>query len=227
MGLHSATLHVISVFVTLTAAGVSLLTWYLHRESIGLRGWAIALLLSTLGTVLLSVRGPATPFAHVAAADVLFVAGFATMWMSMRRFNDGRMAPLRTAMVVAAICSVFLALFTFAWHVGAAVRAHSIVFSLVVGGLALLTAWETWRGGRRDGLRSRRIAAAALIGIALARLVRVAMLGLMVAGMVDPQAVAVVQGYGLYMTTVCILAVTVGLVLMANERHYAGQPDPG
>jgi len=35
---------------------------------------------------------------------------------------------------------------------------------------------------------------------------------------IEPQVVDVAQGYALYFTTVCILVVTFGLVLMAHER---------
>jgi hypothetical protein len=35
---------------------------------------------------------------------------------------------------------------------------------------------------------------------------------------IEPEAVVVAQGHALYFTTVCILVVTFGLVLMAHER---------
>lgn len=48
--------------------------------------------------------------------------------------------------------------------------------------------------------------------------------------MMEPEAGVVAQGYAQYFTTVCILAVTFGLVLMAHERferQYAISPVPG
>ena len=36
--------------------------------------------------------------------------------------------------------------------------------------------------------------------------------------MIEPEVGVVAQGYALYFTTVCILVVTFGLVLMAHER---------
>jgi hypothetical protein len=109
---------------------------------------------------------------------------------------------------------------------GAALRAQALVFSLFVGGLALATAWETWRGGRQDGLRSRRVAALALAGIAAARLIRVGLLALDWFNILGPVTTDVAWGYGMYFSIVCVLVVTFGLVLMANEQQYVRQTDP-
>ena len=216
--LHAPTLHLVGILVTLVAAGVSLLTWYHHREGPGLRGWALALLLGSAGTFLFSLRGPDTSFRIILIGDALFVAGFATMWMSMRRFNDPGVSAELMAVIVVAITIVFSALFTMAWQAIPIARAQSIVFSLFVCILASLAAWETWRGRKLDGLRSRPIAALALAGIAVARLVRALMVFAQGMGVMDGQVSIVAQGYALYFTTVCILVVTFGLVLMANER---------
>ena len=216
--LHPPTLHLVGIIVTLVAAGVSLLTWYHHRDGPGLRGWAVALLLSGLGSLLFILRGADTPFSMVAVTNALFVAGFALMWMSMRRFNDRRLGPWRMAVSVVAVTIAFAVLFTLAWQAGAAVRAQTILFSLFIAGLALATARETWRGRQLDGLRSRALPAAALVGIAAARLVRAALVGLQAIGAVDTHVNAAALSYAQYFTTIFILVVTFGLVLMANER---------
>ena len=52
MKFDSTTLSLISILVTFVGAGVSLLTWYYHRDAPGLRGWAIALLLGGMGALL-------------------------------------------------------------------------------------------------------------------------------------------------------------------------------
>jgi hypothetical protein len=228
--LHPPTLHIISVIVTLVAAGVSLLTWYHHRDGPGLRGWAVALLLGSAGTFLFGLRGPDASFRVILFGDSLFVAGFATMWMSMRRFNEPRVSKEMMTVIVAAVTLVFAALFTVAWQVAPAARAQSMVFSLFIATLAAGASWETWHGRKLDGLRSRPIAALALAGIAAARLVRTGMVAAQAMGMIAPQTGVVAQGYALYFTTVCILVVTFGLVLMANERferQYALSTDTG
>ncbi|MBI3199456.1 MAG: hypothetical protein HYZ40_18485 [Rhodospirillales bacterium] len=226
MYLHLPTLDVVSVFTTLVAAGVSLLAWYLYRDAVALRSWAAALVLGSVGALLFTLREPGTSAAVFVMADALCVASYATMWMSIRRFNGDRATPLRMAIVVAVVTSVFVLLVTVSWQMGAALRAQSLVFSLFVGGLALVTAWETWRGGRQDGLRSRRIAALALAGIAAARLIRVALLALDWFDIIELVTADMAWGYGLYFSIVCVLVVTFGLVLMANEQQYARQTDP-
>jgi hypothetical protein len=226
MHLHLPTLDIVNVFTTLVAAGVSLLAWYLYRDAVALRSWAAALVLGSVSALLFSLRSPATSAAVFVMADALCVASFATMWVSMRRFNGDKSTPLRMAITATAITCVFVLLVTLSWQMGAALRAQSLVFSLFVGGLALATAWETWRGRRQDGLQSRRIAAFALAGIAAARLIRVGLLALDWFNVVDPITADIAWGYGMYFSIVCVLVVTFGLVLMANEQQYVRQTDP-
>jgi len=216
--LHAPTLHLVAVLVTVVAAAVSLLTWYHHRDGPGLRGWALALLLGSAGTFLFGLRGPDASFRFILIGDALSVAGIAAMWLSMRRFNDPAMGAELAGVIVAAIVLVFVALFTLAWQVAPVARAQSIVFSLFIFILASMAAWETWRGRQLDGLRSRPIAALALAGIAVARLAQAVMVSADGLDVVAPQVVDIAQGYALYFTTVCILVVTFGLVLMAHER---------
>ncbi|CAN5800027.1 hypothetical protein BH11PSE3_BH11PSE3_34850 [soil metagenome] len=228
LALHSQTLNVISVIVTLVSAGVTLLTWYHHRGSPGLRGWAIALLLGGAGSLLYSIRGPDTSFRVLMATDTLFVAGFASMWVSMRRFNDPQLAMARMAMIVGGVTAIFVVLYFLAYQGGPGMRAHSVIFSLFVFSLALAAAWETWRGRHLDGLRSRSIAAFALVGIAFARFARATTVVFYGLGFIELPTRIIIQGYTIYFTTVCILVVTFGLVLMANERferEYALQAE--
>lgn len=226
MHLHLPTLDIVNVFSTMVAAGVSLLAWYLYRDAVALRSWAAALVLGSVGALLFSLRSPSTSAAVFVMADALCVASFATMWVSMRRFNGDKSTPLRMTIVASAITCVFVFLVTLSWQMGAALRAQSLLFSLFVGGLALATAWETWRGGRQDGLQSRRIAALALAGIAAARLVRVGLLAFDWFDIMGPVTADVTWGYGMYFSIVCVLVVTFGLVLMAYEQQYIRQTDP-
>lgn len=219
--LHLPTLDIVSVFTTLVAAGVSLLAWYRHRDTAALRSWAAALVLGAVGAMMFILREPGTSAVLFVAADALCVASYATMWVSMRQFNAGPTPPARMMAIVGTITGVFALLVTLSWQMGAALRAQSLVFSLFVGGLALATAWATWRDGRRDGLRSRHIAAAALAGIAATRLFRVGLLALDWFDIVGPEAADRAWGFGMYVSTACVLIVTFGLVLMTNERQYA------
>ena len=214
---HAHTLQLISMIVAVTAAGISLLCWYNHRGGPGLRGWAAALLMSSIGYVLFSLRGEGTSFRFILAGNAVFVAGYACMWMGMRRFNDSTLATELMASVVVALTIVFSALFTIAWQVDS-VRGQSMVFSLVIALLAAAAAWEAWHGGKVDGLRSRAIVAYGLAAIALCRLVRAGSLLAQNIGWIhipDGRAIRGLMDYGV---TVAIVVVTFGLVLLTNER---------
>jgi hypothetical protein len=49
------------------------------------------------------------------------------------------------------------------------------------------------------------------------------MLGLDWFDIMDPETCDVAWGYGMYFSTVCVLVVTFGLVLMASEQQYLRQ----
>ncbi len=215
--LHLPTLQLISTIVAVTAAGISLLCWYNHRGGPGLRGWAAALLMSSVGYVLFGLRGPEPSFRFVLVGNVAFVAGYTCMWMGMRRFNDATLSTELMAAVVVAITILFAALFTIAWQVGY-MRGQSMVFSLSVSLLAGAAAWEAWRGRRIDGLRSRPIVAGGLAAIALARLARAATLMGQDLDMLVAADARAARTYLDFSVTVSIVVVTFGLVLLATER---------
>lgn len=223
--LHLPTLDIVAVFTTLVAAGVSLLAWYRHRDALALRSWAAALVLGSVGALLFALRRPDTSPVLFVAADALTVASYAAMCTSIRRFNGTQAPAVHMAIAVVAMAASFVILVSASWQAGAALRAQSLVFSLYVGGLAAIAARETWYGGRREGLHSRRIAALALAGIAAARLFRVVLLALDWFDMLGPEQADLIWGYGMYFSTVCVLMVTFGLVLMANERQHLREMD--
>ncbi|MFO1162431.1 MAG: hypothetical protein U1E60_26590 [Reyranellaceae bacterium] len=218
MSLDPVVVNLVSAVVMLASAGVSLLTWYYHRDSPGLRPWTIALLLTTLALVLYGQRAEFTPGWIIFTADLLFVAGFAMMWMSLRRFNDRRIGPRHVIIEAAAVCAAFTVLSFASWQLGGGRLIQSGLRSLFICLLSGAAAWETWRGGRRDGLQSRSIAAFALAGIAGVRVIRVVIVLLLKAGLIDVAVGQTTQNYTVYVTTVCMLIVTFGLILMATER---------
>lgn len=217
MALDASTLLFTGVLVRLVAAGVALIAWYMHRDVVCLLGWSAAMFLSAIAMFIGSFRGAEDAFGVTLMATVLFVAGYALMWTSMRRFSDERLTPVRQALIVLAVTGVFALLSVLAWHFSAPRQARSALFALFIGGLTVMAAVETWRGYRNDGLRSRYITAGALAAIALSRLVRLGLIFLQSAGVVSPHTGELVQSYALYFT-ICFLPVaTVGLVLMAQE----------
>lgn len=218
MALDPSVLLFVSILVRLAAAGIALLAWYIHRDVVCLLGWAAAMLLSALATAVGSYRGEGNDLPVTLLANLLFLAGYTLMWASLRRFNDESLSLGRQALAVLAVVGAFALLFLMASELGWPRPARSAFFALFIAGLTLAAAWETWRGFRHDGLRSRHIAAGALAGIAATRLVRVGLIVVQSAGLVPPATAMLVQSYTLYVNVLFLLVATAGLVLMAQER---------
>ena len=215
---HPGTLFFVGMIVSLVAAGASLLTWYMNPEALGLRSWAAALLMSSFSNLLLFRNMLEATVPLLLTAGTLFVASFATMWMSLRYFKDGTISSWRIARNVALVCLLFLTTFATVWQFGSVPRAYSVVYYLFAGGIALLAAWEAWRGARQDGLLSRHSVAAGMAGIALAFLSRTGVVALQVNHYIGVHTADIAISYARYFTTVCILIVTYGFILMAAER---------
>lgn len=218
MELNVKTLYLIGGIVTLASAGAALLTWYHHRDAPGLRAWAAALLLTVLGALILRLRTSDADLAPVLVADMVIVAGFAAMWLSLRFANQGRTNVVRLIAFAVGIGAAFLVLFVVLRALGAGRQVASIPFSLLLGLLGLASAWEIWQGRHKDDLRSRLPAALAFVGLGIARVIRAAALGFEVNHILPPGTAAVTHPYTLYATIVFTVVVTYGLVMMANEQ---------
>jgi len=223
MELNIKTLYLIGGIVTVASAGAALLTWYHHRDAPGLRAWAAALLLTVLGALILRLRTSNADLAPVLAADMVIVAGFAAMWLSLRFANRGRTDLVRILAIAIGVGVAFVASFVILRALGAGRQAASIPFSLFLGLLGLACAWEIWQGRHTDDLRSRLPAALAFVGLGIARVARAAALGFEVNHILPPGAAAATHPYTLYATIVFTVVVTYGLVMMANEQ--AGRRD--
>lgn len=218
MALDASVLLFVSILVRLAASGIALLAWYVHRDVVCLLGWAAAMFLSALAMTAGSYRGEGNYVAVTLLANLLFLAGYTLMWTSLRRFNDESLSLGRQVLAVLAVAGAFALLFLLANQLGWPRRVQSTLFALFIAGLTLTAAWETWRGFRHDGLRSRHIAAGALFCIALTRLVRVGLIIGQSAGLMAPHTAEMVQSYTLYANVLFLLVATAGLVLMAQER---------
>ena len=218
MELNVKTLYLIGGIVTVASAGAALLTWYHHRNAPGLRAWAVALLLTVLGALILRVLIAQADLALLLAADMVIVTGFAAMWLSLRFANQGRTDIVRLIALAVGISAAFLALFVVLRALGAGRQAASIPFSLLLGLLGLASAWEIWQGRHKDDLHSRLPAALAFAGLGIARVARAAVLGGEVVHILPPGAAAATHPYTLYATIVFTVVVTYGLVTMANEQ---------
>jgi hypothetical protein len=218
MELNVKTLYLIGGIVTVCGAGAAFLTWYHHRDAPGLRAWTAALLLTSFGALILRFRTSQADLTLVLVADMVIVAGFAGMWLSLRLANQGRNDLVRLIVGSAAISVAFLALFIVLRAIGAGLQAAAIPFSLFLGLLGLASAWEVWQGRHRDDLRSRLPAALAFVGLGIARVIRAGVLGFEVIHVLPPGAAAATHPYTLYVTIVFTLVVTYGLVMMASEQ---------
>lgn len=217
LDLNIKALYLVGGIVMTCGAGAALLTWYHHRDAPGLRAWATALLLSSLGVLVL--RSPAAVPSSwiIPVANAMIVSGFAVIWLSLRQFNRGHADPARLLILTAGVVVAYLALYGVASLAGAGPLATAIPFSLFLGLLSLAAAHETWQGRARDGLRSRLPTALAFAGLGLARVLRAGLLVLQATDVMPPETVAGLHPYVLYATIVLVLVITYGLVLMANE----------
>jgi len=218
MELNISALYMVGALVTIIGAVAALLTWSLHRYAPGLRAWAVALLLSSVGALVQRIYGQPPDIRLALAANAIIVSGFAMMWMSLRLYNQGLANRVRLLITAIIASGFFAALSILAAAAGAGQLAAAIPFSVFLGVLSLAAGYEVWSGQRQDGLRSRLVTALAFAGLGLARLIRATTLGLEVAGALAPGMAGVFHAFTLYATIVFFLIITYGLVMMANER---------
>ncbi len=168
MQLDVKTLYLLNIVVALVTASVSFFSWFYHRDMPGLRGWAIGLSLGAAGTVLLSLRTPTSPIILIIAGNALIVAGYATVWMSVRRFNDGSLDLRYITLPV----GLFVVIFTIASLAGADVRGRVAMVSTAIGALSLLAGREVFNARKQEPLGSRLPTSLAFAFIAVAMIVR-------------------------------------------------------
>jgi len=214
------TLYQLNFAVGLVMAGICFFSWLHQRDIQGLRGWSVALLLGSLGTLELSLRTNTSPLPLVIMANTLVVAAYSSIWMSIRRFNSGERG-VRYAVVPTGL---FLLLFSALLGAGVEVNVRVAFCSVAIAVLSLLAGREVFRGGIAEPLKSRLPTGLALLFMAFAMVVRTAF-SLLEAPPVgeatpfyDPT-----QGITLLANTICVVAMTLGFLMMANERlkhHY-------
>jgi diguanylate cyclase (GGDEF)-like protein len=220
MSVDVQTLFLLNFVVALVMAGIYFFSWSHHRDVRGVRGWAIALALGALGSLELSLRTNSSPLPLVVMANSLIVAAYATVWMSVRRFNTGERA-LNHALVPTVL---FFVIFTAALLAGTDVNVRVALCSLAIAILSLLAGWEVIRARISEPLVSRIPTALALLITSLVMVVR-----LVVSLLEDPPQDPVTpfydptQGVTLLINTICVVAMTLGFLMMAHERlrhHY-------
>lgn len=220
MSIDVLTLYLLNFVIGLVMAGMCFFSWFHHRDILGIRGWATALALGAVGSLELSLRTNSSPIPLVIMANSLVVAAYATVWMSVRRFNTGERA-INFAVIPSALFAVF---YTGAIQSGADVNVRVALCSVAIAALSALSSWEIFRARISEPLISRLPAASALLLMALAMVVRTVFSALSdppegpTTPFYDPT-----QGITLLFNTICVVAMTLGFLMMANERlrnHY-------
>lgn len=220
MSVDVLTLYLLNFVVAFVMAGIYFFSWSHHRDVRGVRGWAVALALGAVGSLELSLRTNSSPLPLVIMANTLVVAAYATVWMSVRRFNTGERALDRAVIPTL----LFFVTFTIALVSGTDVNVRVALCSLAIAILSLLAGWEVIRPRIREPLISRIPTALALLMTSLAMVVRI-VFSLLEDPPQDPTTPFYdpTQGITLLINTICVVAMTLGFLMMAHERlrrHY-------
>jgi diguanylate cyclase (GGDEF)-like protein len=147
-------------------------------------------------------------------ADALVVAGYSTVWLSIRRFNDDSFDARRVMMSV----FFFTAVFTVAWLAGAELRDRNIMVSLLTGGLALLASVESFKGNHAEPLQGRFPTAVAFAVLGSALIIRAGLALYHAPTTPGVEYDDPTLGIALFITTICLIGITLGLLMMATER---------
>lgn len=214
------TLYLLNFVVAFVMAGIYFFSWSHNRDVRGVRGWAVALALGALGSLELSLRTNSSPLPLVVMANSLVVAAYATVWMSVRRFNTGERALDRAVIPTL----LFFVIFTAVLVGGASVNVRVALCSSAIAILSVLAGWEVIRPRIREPLISRIPTALALLITSLAMIVRI-VFSLLEDPPQDPATPFYdpTQGITLLINTICVVAMTLGFLMMAHERlrhHY-------
>ncbi len=215
MSVDVLTLYLLNFVVALVMAGIYFFSWSHHRDVPGVRGWAIALALGALGSLELSLRTSTSPLPLVIMANSLVVAAYATVWMSVRRFNTGERI-LKYAVIPTVL---FFVIFTISLVSGTDLNVRVALCSLAIAILSLLAGWEVLRARISEPLISRIPTALALFIMCIAMVVRI-VFSLLEEPPQEPTTPFYdpTQGITLLINTICVVAMTLGFLMMTHER---------
>ncbi|HEX9522334.1 MAG TPA: GGDEF domain-containing protein [Reyranella sp.] len=214
MDLDAKTLTWVNIVIAFVTSGVTYLVWSYQPRIHGLRGWSIGLTLCGFGWLTTLMHASPAPAALTIIANSLVVAGYATVWLSIRRFNDDSFDARRVVMSVL----FFTVLFTVAWLAGAELSDRVIMVSFLTGCLALLASLEIVKGGRAEPLQGRFPTALAFAVLGSAMVLRAGL------SLYHPPLAQGAEyddptlGVALFITTICLIGVTLGLLMMSTER---------
>jgi diguanylate cyclase (GGDEF)-like protein len=214
MDLDAKTLTWVNIVIAFVTSGVTYLVWSYQPRIHGLRGWSVGLTLCGFGWLIVLLHASPVPAALTIMANSLVVAGYSTVWLSIRRFNDDSVDVRRVVMSVL----FFTALFTVAWLAGAELQDRVVMVSLLTGCLALLASLEIFKGGHDEPLQGRFPTTLAFGVLGSALVIRA---GLSLFHPTPAQGAEYddpTLGVALFITTICLIGITLGMLMMSTER---------
>jgi diguanylate cyclase (GGDEF)-like protein len=206
------TLIWVNIVVAFAISALTYSFWSSQPTIRGLRGWSVGMALCGLGWLAVALRSmPPSPLMSI-APSALVTAGFSVVWLSIRRFNDTRLSARRVLLPIL----IFAAIFTIAWLSGADTEHRLVLVSSFVGVLALLSGWELRKADQVEKLRGRWLTAVAFFVLGLTMVARAALSLRTV--LTTPELHDPTRGLALFVGTICLVAITLGFLMMSNER---------
>lgn len=178
----------------------------------GLRDWALAVVLIGFAAGLASLRGILHDGVSIVAASGLLLLGQWLLIVGLQRYN-GQAPVWRPSLDVIGAILVLVAWLTFGSH---SYQGRIFIMALAHIGFFSYGAWLAWRAAPR-GFGSRFLAAAFLSGAAVA-VWRIATLSAGNGGSDDAFDRDLIQQVYLGMFSLGALALSIGFILLANER---------
>ncbi|AYC31998.1 GGDEF domain-containing protein [Pseudomonas cavernae] len=144
MQLSIPTLMVMDIYILLLVGVLMLHAWSRGRRDATLGYLATALLLGTLGTVLVSLRGQGVDFVSILAGNVVLHLSAALNWTALRVFTGRRIHP--PGALAGAVLWLLLCLLPMFYQ---SLALRVLVGSLTMAAYAGLGAFELWRSRRQ------------------------------------------------------------------------------
>ena len=141
------TLLAITVFTSVLAGCLLLLSWLQHRRVFALAQWGTAFIIAAIATALIVIaRGKAPDLWSIVIGNGILAAAYGLIWSGARSFEGKRVSIVLTlagALIWLASCAI--------GPIYALPEARAIVMAAIAIAYGLLTVLELWRG-RGDGV---------------------------------------------------------------------------
>ncbi len=145
MNFPPATRMALACTLALVFAGLLFMLWRQDRRQLALREWGIAHLLIALAVPVRASLDPLPDWLAIGGANTVLVLAFGTYWAGARRFAGLRPYPIvRLGGAVLWLAALPMTL--------GSLQDRVTFASVILGGYALLIAWEFRAGMRRAAL---------------------------------------------------------------------------